>query len=474
MRREEDLPRNSRRVRPALVSAAAFALGGLCSTAIAQPPSLTDPADRECLVVTREKIVVELPPDQNSIERTLPMSWDTDFFQEGFGDFDNRPPCWAGIGVWSTDPRHNFTDLFPIELKTNGSGPFEVTIVLTEEHVEIDGLAALEDSEALVQAASHYNIPRDEFMEFFVPSTLATTLPAIAFDGQQPDTANYPVWRYRRNFNAAIENIELAASWVRGVWVATIDHRHQYLRPSRDVKLRITLRRSQACYMNATVTGGNGSGIYSGDVAVYGSPTGVSRETLQGFSHMNEWASSMAQSEAAQEQMAASGATAEQIQQIQELYAQMQMGGEFVQAELPGDVTLTLQDVKFDDAPPGTTLEALMRMAGHFVLSAQIDESAGFLDMLDATGPVTMGISQMGAGLPGLGLANTETSKGKCPGSSGNQITFEPCSGHEGIDFENGPFCGKIEGAVMCNEQMEQLTVNAEFLAGTELIECIR
>ena len=241
------------------------------------------------------------------------------------------------------------------------------------------------------------------------------------------------------------------------------------------VDVTMTLERVRGrCYMLTTVTGGYGAGTYFGDVAVYGSPTGVSNETLEGFSQMRQWASGMAQSETMQQRMAASGASEEQIRQVQEMYAQM--SGESIQAELPSDVTLTLQDVKFDDETNyrRSELSAMLKMAGHFVLSAQIDESAGFLDMLDATGPVTMGISQMGGALPGLGLANTETAKGKCPGSSGNQITFEPCPGHDSIDFENGPFCGKIEGAVMCNEQMEKLTVTADFLAGTELTECIR
>lgn len=245
-----------------------------------------------------------------------------------------------------------------------------------------------------------------------------------------------------------------------------------------DLRIRLVLRRLPPgpCAMTVEVESGQGAGAYSGDVAVYGDPTGVGADTLSDMSNASQWMQEMVQSEAAREQMAASGATEQQMRQIQELYSRMG-GADHVDIgdELAGMTTLTLQDVRFDRAAPTSGLEALMRMAGHFVLAAQVESAAvdSMLEQGRARGPIELRISSMGAKLPSLGLANTETAQGRCEFSGEQKLTLEACPGHDWIS-RDGPFCGHIEDASLCDEQNREVKIKkAEFTARTEAAHCM-
>lgn len=260
------------------------------------------------------------------------------------------------------------------------------------------------------------------------------------------------------------------------------------------VGLRMILRRvKDRCFMVADVSGGSGAGTYSGDVAVLGNPTGVSDATLDMWFQTEEgevldtfedaWGSQAG--EQMREQM-----TEEQAAQLQALYRQMGAGAEEADPvrEIREMLTLTLEDVRFDEDGPSaeadpsapavwesrasnSPLEALAHMANKFVLVAQLAGDGSVLAPNDQTAStLALPVKKVGLKGPGLGLASSESSCGDVPSAS---LLIKPCEGDRWLELDQmGAVCGDLVATVY-NEKCEKLDVEAEFLAGRSVEQCI-
>jgi len=468
--------------RATLRSLARLAIAARLGVALVMLSALAAPAralpleGSDCFVHPRDRILLELPAGQDEIETTLSMQWDLEFGRAGISALPaSCRAVFIGLldsaGGWILEPADEgpvavgpaFTDLFPIDLRTDGRGLFEVMVILTEKRIRIADLGG----GPLDVSAAHGHLVN------------SATLPTVLFDGRHPDQADYPHWAYRETFTGSGRTVSMTSTWSRTAEYSAT----RSCVVEREMEMRVILRRvTDRCYMRATVVGGHGAGTYSGDVAVLGNPTGVSDSTLDMWfgspeentdDRMFQALNDVMNSEAGQEAM--EGMTEEQMEQLQELYRNMGTPQlEDPIREVREMLVLTLEDVRFKAAPPDSSLEALVGMAGHFVLSAQI--AGGIPEGHDlAVESWTPPVENVGVKGPGLGLASTDTSCGRP--SDDPLLVIGRCDYN---DEENslalndmGALCGDIHATVY-NEQCEELTVDASFLAGRSIEQCIR
>ena len=111
-----------------------------------------------------------------------------------------------------------------------------------------------------------------------------------------------------------------------------------------------------------------------------------------------------------------------------------------------------------------------MGMAGHFVFTAELDPG-GLVGAGTYQYFVALPVEGVGMKAPGLGLASTRVEQCRVREPS---LGGRPCESDQAVALDQaGAICGRLQAEV-CTEDDEILTVDAEFLAGRSIDQCIR
>ena len=477
----------------------------------------------ECRNNRLDPIVVELPPDEDEVTRTITVTpVDNDTESRFWFEHYRSEPCQnallraepeiptndAIVGRLDEVPLFN---TFPIKLKTDGRSQYEVTIVMTILETEVLS-PFLDNPQRRAEVARDLGLTPLEIMAKVNLAVHALSLPAVFFDGQHPDSADYPDWVYRKNFVGSAEDVSIVVREhlrfrLLGVLeeFGSLGDTENVVNPmiyvKRASRITVTIRRiPDLCYMDTDVTNvtTNGSTInYNGEVAVLSdNPTGIDLETLDElwFSNTAERQERQDRLERARQSPAMRRAMTDAQRAAHErAMAAMRAadpnpgrdaadliegnGGSGDVDTLQGMWTLTLQDVRFDEQGPtassgGTEQLAMAHIANKFVLSAFLDGSS-LVNASANLDRLVVPVERVGVKGPGLGLAGTNVEG--CPAEA-PYLSMKPCSEDRSVALKldsEGFVCGELDAQV-CNEQLELLTVSAKFLAARSFEDCIR
>lgn len=358
-------------------------------------------------------------------------------------------------------------DPLKFEYDTDGEGPYEATV-----SVEFIPIGFPDNSESWpLGLVNSGHLERGTFTDGTNSPTMLN-LPVSVYVGRS-------VWEKSKIFDGSYFSILAAYEDRFFGWVVEQPVSHPPDSYRLKLEFTMTLRRIKGqCYMRTIVSGGRGAGVYSGDVAVFGSPTGVSNETLESWFGSPEDTAEGGRFQALQSamnsqmgQQARQGMSAEQQRLLERAYEEM--GAAARQAdpinEVRQMVTLTLEDIRFNEQGPSadrgdTMAMAMAHIANKFVLSAQL-ELVGDADPLSVE--ESYSVEKVGLKGPGLGLASSHTDK--CPANL-RTLTLRSCPGQTQQD---GFYCGTLDAQV-CNETNDLLTLKAEFQAASSLEDCIQ
>ena len=426
---------------PILLGVVALTLPGLAGHLRAQPCSGDNPQLEDILEL-------ELPEGRDFIQESIE-----------FGVYE-RHCVQGGVDslVWGVQAELLF--------KGPGNGLFEAEIVLTETEAQLfeysEGQVA--STPVPMEASPPIALAWDD--QAYIAGSANGTVPVA---GALPSSfdASSRRWRFTRPFSDEYVLVLLASG------TAMESHPDftgevRTFSVGRKFELKYSIRRiPNRCYMQAIVTGGEGAGRYSGDVAYFGNPTGLGSDTVAALEGMMAWAQELEASMGAQEGDDSESENAEPPTALSGLSAAVE-----------GQESLTLQDVKLGSGGGTGSLGGFGEMISAFNLTAH-DVTLGepyegeiFDDEGNAVG--NLGTVQdgtathLGLKAPGLAIANM-----RICGAAPPEILFTRCPGEQEINMEQSPYCGRLLGKV-CHEAGHQLTVHAEFIAGDDVASCIR
>ena len=396
----------------------------------------------ECRV-EHDRIVIELPEGQDSVEQVVPLT----LGPPGTADLPNAPagdgPCDVNSSFFDSNPvewiqtnmEQTWWDQVPISFIARGVGLFEATAVLTATGRVEYCLGGVESEAGRFRDVS------------------------VTFDGRAADSATDVSRTYGDRISAGVHRVEME-----------FGGRKWFIPYSRDpcfygteTELRLKIRRVPArCMMHAIVTGGPGAGEYRGDVAFFGNPTGMGDDAGKQVEAMVAWAQNMAKSIGVeQEGTGVSGTGGGTKKQPAKSF------DEALREELGDTRSLTLQDVKMDDKPGAGRSAAKLVTA--FDLTAHVEPAVETGPAQPGEGPLLKyGVSVLGLKTPGF-MGNIRRCSAPAP-----ILYFQACPGEDTMDMGQAPYCGHIDAEV-CNGWGERtgVRVKAEFIAGDSLTDCI-